>query len=239
MGNKINGHTAAFLKRKAKNIKKLQQVPHDKALNLAAISVGFSNWKDFVNQAKASANTKKESVDNFDQFKESTSMPEVYVGNKMNPYRKLLIAATNELLDRGLITLNGKGGAYSHAEDGHLFLDLFGYPSVVLWSDIGFEELRITVWWKYNHALHPQANLSGNAQEKFSMSSPLASRHLYKNFVGLTVSAWLERRTGKHLQGKNQDSLFDIYTRKGEKTALEKLHCPKPKGFLAEGKFFM
>jgi hypothetical protein len=239
MGNKINGHTAAFIKRRAKNIKKLQQVPHAKALDLAAISVGFSNWKDFVNQSKASAKTGRESIDNLDQSKKSTSKPKVFFGKKMNPYRKLIIAATNELLDWSLITLDGKDGKYSHAEDGHVFLDLFGYPSIVLWRDIGFEELQITVWWKYNHDLHPQANLSGNSREKFHMSSPLAKRHSYKNFVGVTVSAWLERRTGKHLQGKNQEALIDIYTRKGEKQALEKFPCPKPRGFLAEGKFFM
>jgi hypothetical protein len=239
MDKKINGHTAAFIKRKAKNIKKTQQVPHVQALDLAALSVGFANWKDFIYKSEAVTKTEPRWADKIINTKAGGKITKLDLDRKINPYRKLLIAGTNELLKGCLITLNGKEGKYPHEDNGHVFLDLFGFPSVVLWSDISFEELRISVWWKYNHALHPQANLTGNSRESFSMSSPLASRLLYKNFVGVTVSAWLERRTGKHLQGSNQECLFDLYTRKGEKQALEKLPYPAPNGFFAEGKFFM
>jgi hypothetical protein len=239
MDQKINGHTAAYLKRKAKNIKKLQQVPHAKALDLAAASVGFSNWKDFINRSEAEAKRRNRAAP-LPKISQVDSRRVDQAGSgEMNPYRKLLIAATNELLNRGLITLQGKEGLYPHVDKGHVFVDLFGYPSVVLWDDIGFEELRISVWWKYDHSLHPQANLTGNTRESFSQSLPLASRLLYKKFVGVTVSCWLERRTGKHLQGKNQEGLFNIYTRKQEKAQLKNLPFPTPEGFKAEGKFFI
>lgn len=238
MDQKVNGYTAAFLKRKAKNIKKIQQVPHYQALDMAAAPVGFSNWKDFVNKSEVEAKRKNKIVDPVSPLVSVLSVSVKEGSRKIDPYRKLLIAATNELLQRGLITLESKSGIYSHESKGHVLLDLFGFPSVVLWDDIGFEELRISVWWKYDHSLHPQANLTGNSREKFSMSSPLAARPYYKKFVGVTASAWLERRTGKHLQGENRDKIFDIYTRKGELTEIEKLPCLQPKGFLAEGKFF-
>ncbi|ACU60486.1 hypothetical protein [Chitinophaga pinensis] len=238
MDQKVNGYTAAYIKRKAKSIKKIQQVPHYEALDMAAASVGFSNWKDFVNKYEVEVKRKNKSID---LASPSVSVPgESVKGSslKIDPYRKLLIAATNELLQRGLITLESKSGSYSHEPKGHVLLDLFGFPSVVLWDDIGFEELRISVWWKYDHSSHPQANLTGNSREKFSMSSPLAARAYYKKFVGVTASAWLERRTGKHLQGKNRDKIFDIYTRNGELAEMEKLPYPYPKGFRAQGKFF-
>jgi hypothetical protein len=239
MDQKINGYTAAFLKRKAKTIKKLQQVPHSKALDLAANAAGFSNWKDFIKKSSSVRNKGNKITTSFNTLFRGNGVADQLASGKMNPFRKLLIASTNELLDRGLITLERKDGKYSHPDDGHLFVDLFGYPSVILWDDIGFEELRISVWWKYDHSMHPQASLTGNARERFSMSSPLASRNLYRKFVGVTVSGWLERRTSRHLQGKNQEALFDIYTRRGEKTGLADLPPVIPKGFQAEGKFFI
>ncbi|MCF6404459.1 hypothetical protein L3C95_16295 [Chitinophaga filiformis] len=238
MDQKINGYTAAFLKRIAKNIKKTQQVRHHEALDMAAIFVGFSNWKDFINKFEVEAKRRKKNVDLASPLVSVHSESAKSSTQKIDPYRKLLITATNELLQRGLITLQSQSGSYLHEPKGHVLLDLYGFPSVVLWNDIGFEELRITVWWKYNHALHPQANLTGNARENFSLSSPLASRIHYKKFVGVTASAWLERRTGKHLQGRNREKVFDVYTRNGELSEMEKLPCPKPNGFRAEGKFF-
>jgi hypothetical protein len=235
----INGHTAAYLKRKAKTIKKLQQVPHSKALDVAANAAGFSNWKDFIKKSNSGYNKGNKITTSFNTSDIGNGVVDQSASRKMNPFRKLLIASTNELLDRGLITLQGKDGKYSHPGEGHIFVDLYGYPSVILWDDIGFEELRISVWWKYDHSMHPQANLCGNTRERFNMSSPLASRNLYRKFVGVTVSGWLERRTSKHLQGKNQEALFDIYTRKGEKTELTDLPPLIPKGFQAEGKFFI
>lgn len=158
----------------------------------------------------------------------------------MYPHRKLLIVGINELLSRDLITLETKESDIEKQNDkGHIFVEIAGHPSVILWEDIGFDEFRVSVWWKYNHDKHPQANLAGNARENFRTSEPLAKRSQYRNFVGVTVSGWLERRTGKYLMGKGRRGLTGLYTRKDDKLELEKLPIPKPNGYLPEGKFIM
>jgi len=222
MNNKVNGHTGDFIKRQAKKIKKQESISHVQALDKASINAGFKNWKHFLNASK-----------NLEQDISQTKPATI---QKVNPYRNLLISAINTLLEKRIIALNGKS---SDSENGHIFVELFGYPSVILWQDIGFDELRISVWWKYNHELHPQANLTGNARENFNGSSPLANRIHYKKFVGVIASGWLERSTGKYLQGKNREAIFDVYTRKGEKDELEKQSLQKPKAFGIEGKVYI
>ena len=91
---------------------------------------------------------------------------------------------------------------------------------------------------EYDHNAHPQAELRGNSRENFNNTSPLAKRAYYKKFVGITATGWLERKTGQYLMGKERDGIFDIYTRKGEKTQLEEIPTQKPLGFEAEGKFY-
>lgn len=233
MDIKINGHTAAFLKRQAKNIKKTQGISHQNALDQAAINVGFNNWNHFINLSNSAVGGNKRNLLGVEEISTDrlTQKNEV---SKINPYRKLLIAATNELLNRNLISLNAQKDSLD--ESGHAFLEIFGYPSVVMWDDIGFEELRISVWWKYNHSLHPQADLTGNFRENFNCASPLANRNHFKKFVGITVSGWLERKVGKYLQGKDNRGIFEIYTRKGEKVELEKMPVPAPNGFQMEGR---
>ena len=222
MNNKVNGHTGDFIKRQAKKIKKQENISHVQALEKASINAGFKNWKHFLNASK--------------NLEQGISQTKPATTQKVNPHRNLLISAINTLLDKRVISLNSKS---SDSENGHIFVELFGYPSVILWQDIGFDELRISVWWKYNHELHPQANLTGNARENFNGSSPLANRIHYKKFVGVVASGWLERSTGKYLQGKNREAIFDVYTRKGEKEELEKQSLQKPKAFGIEGKVYI
>lgn len=236
MDIKINGHTAAFLKRQAKNIKKTQGVSHQNALDQAAINAGFNNWNHFINLSNSAVEDKKSNLLGVTELSTVHLTPK-NAASKINPHRKLLIAATNELLNRNLISLNAPND--STDESGHAFLEIFGHPSVVMWNDIGFEELRISVWWKYNHSLHPQANLTGNFRENFNCASPLANRNHFKKFVGITVSGWLERKVGKYLQGKDNRGIFEIYTRKGEKTELAKMPVPEPNGYKMEGRVHM
>src|SRR5690606_10627586 len=179
MNNKVNGHTGDFIKRQAKKIKKQENISYVRALEKASINAGFKNWKHFLN-ANKDAN----------QTKPATNQ------KKVNPYRNLLVAGINILLDKGLISLEHSP---TDNEDGHTFVDLLGYPSVIIWRSISYDELEISVWWKYNHELHPQAKLSGNARESFNSSTPLADKAHYKKFVGAVVSGWFERRTGKYL----------------------------------------
>jgi hypothetical protein len=49
MNRKSNGHSAEYLKRQAKNIKRELGVSHHKALDIAAINAGFTNYKNFLN----------------------------------------------------------------------------------------------------------------------------------------------------------------------------------------------
>lgn len=235
MDNLTGSQTALFLKRQAKNLKKQQGISHNAALDQAARMVGFHNWNHFVNTSKTSVGRQKKRIYSAEVIFNPMDIISQRVSPKIGNYRKLLIAGMNELLNLQLISLNAPKNSVE--EHGHVFLEIFGYPSVVMWSDIGFEELRISVWWKYNHSLHPQANLTGNYKEKFNCASPLAKRQHYKKFVGITASGWLERRTGKYLQGKNNSGIFEIYTRRGEKEELEKFPIPQPKGYKIEGKF--
>ena len=235
MDNKVNRPTGDFIKRQATKIKKQEDITYLQALEKASIEAGFNNWKHFINASDgvtlSSSKKIKEKVElGFAEKNLSTSQKVI------NPYRNLLVLAINTLLDKRLVSLDGQS---LDSENGYIFVELFGYPSVVLWQDISFDELRISVWWKYNHSLHPQANLTGNARESFNSSSPLANRVHYKKFVGVVASGWLERKTGKYLQGKNNEAIFDVYTRKGEKEELEKNPYQEPKGFGIEGKVYI
>lgn len=226
------GHTGDFIKRQAKKIKKQENISHVQALDKASLNAGFKNWKHFLNGNKdvSQTNLKENLEQGINQTKPATTQKAV------NPYRNLLVAGINILLDKGLISLE-----YSPTdnEDGHLFTDLFGYPSVVLWQDIGYEELRISVWWKYDHSQHPQANLSGNSRERFTTTSPLAKRQHYKKIVGVTATAWFERKTGKFIQGKGKEKIYDIYTRNVDKEELFNLPPSNSKRIQSRGRVFL
>ena len=85
----------------------------------------------------------------------------------MNPYRKLLVLGLNTLLQQNLLSLHWDKGK---KDNGHHFCALAGEPSVISWNDAGFGEVRIAVWWKYDHSKHPQANASGDHKEQFLTS---------------------------------------------------------------------
>lgn len=161
----------------------------------------------------------------------------VNVKKDMNPYRKLMVLGLNELLMRGLLSLDWDGETNDNAA--YIETNIGGYNSIIAWTGIGFGEVRISVWWKYDHNKHPQANLSGNERESFSTSRPLAKKQHYPKFVGVVCSAWLERKRGKYLQGKGNDYLFDKYTRSGELEHLKQLPNPVPLGYEPEGNFHM
>ena len=159
------------------------------------------------------------------------------VKTDMNPYRKLLVLALNEILSRGLLSLNRN--SVSRETTSYIETLIAGHNSIVSWSDTGHGEVRISVWWKYNHSKHPQANLTGNARESFSSPFPLAKRQHYPKFVGVVCSAWLERDNGKYIQGEGKHYIFKKYTRKNELEYLKHLPNPIPNGFKPEGPFHM
>lgn len=233
MKKNTTSHTDGQLKRQAKKIKKEQNITHTQALDIAAIQAGFTNFKNFQNSLNKTGPAKKQSGAQFPQEK-----PQHAISKISNPHRNLLVAGVNDLLNKKLIILESPDSQNTRNDQGHVFTEIFGFPSVVKWRDIGFGELEISVWWKYDHSRHPQAELEGNRRENFNSTTPLARKELYKNFVGVTATGWLEREKGKHLMGKDSERLVGIYTRKGEKSALEKMTVQIPLGFEAEGKFY-
>ncbi|PBQ32762.1 hypothetical protein CNR22_13585 [Sphingobacteriaceae bacterium] len=239
MAIKINENTGIFIKRQAKKIASQQLIPHHEALDKSAVAAGFKNWKHFINVSKNLSKNIEVQNDAPTTVSSSVKVTAKVRGRRLNPHRNLLVASINRLLDDNLISLTNVEVAPAHSEknDGHIVCELFGYPSVILWEDIGWEELRVSVWWNYNHSLHPQANLTGNRRENFRTSEPLAKNHTYKKFVGVVASCWLERKTGKYIMGKDRDKIFNIYTRSADRLALEKLPIQVPKGYAAEGKF--
>lgn len=220
MNRKINSPLAVHIKRQATSIKKKEGITHFQALDKSAVMCGYHNWAHFINSNKVESSS----------VELNNSQP-----NTMNPYRKLLVAGVNKLLSENLISLDAKNKSYS--ESGYLVSQIFGYTTAILWEEISYEELRISVWWKYDHSLHPQANLTGNARERFTLEKPLAKKQQYKNFVGVVTSGWLERKQGEYIQGEKDRGFLRIYTRKGEKEELVRIPNPKPNGFKAEGKF--
>lgn len=199
-----------------------------------------SNPPEFLEQIKGLSdnNTIRISANAFDEpdpFDEQ--IVPIPIRTDMNPYRKLLVLGLNEILSRGLLSLHWDGE--SRETSSHIETTIAGYNSIVSWADAGFGEIRISVWWKYDHSKHPQANLTGSARETFSTQSPLAKRQHYPKFVGVVCSAWLERDTGKYLQGKGNGYLIEKYTRKGELEQLKLLPNPIPQRFEPEGRFHM
>ncbi|MGE0569369.1 MAG: hypothetical protein AB7O73_15625 [Bacteroidia bacterium] len=229
METKTVTHNVEYLKRLAKKIKKQQNLTHHQSLDEVAIKIGFRNWKHFLQNTKEKSST-------LPIIKDQPDIKSLLKNKKPNPYRNLIVAALNELIDNKHISLNPIG-INPEKEKGHVFLNLFGQSTVILWSNRGFDELLISVWWKYNHANHPQANLKGNCRENFNSPTPLANKHHYRKFVGVVASCWLERSTGKYLQGKNQEFISNIYTRKGELKNLKEIPRQEPKGYKTFGSF--
>lgn len=159
--------------------------------------------------------------------------------NKMNDFRKLLVLGVNEAVRQGKLSLHAPLSDEYTDENGYLMTTLAGRPAVVIWSSIGFGEIRVSVWWDYDHSKHPQAELTGSSREQFQTSRPLAKKAYYPKFVGATASAWLERKTGCFLQGTSEKRIFDTYLRRGMKAVLREIPDPKPLGYEAEGRFFI
>lgn len=217
---KIKGYTADYIKRMAKSIKKAEGITQTDALERASINCGFHSWKNFQNELKkVVAIQRQETVKSLNK----------------DPYRNLIVAAINELLEQKKINFDvdkeqpGKAGDM----DGHFLTKLFGQNCAILWREISYQEIMITVWWKYDHLKNPEAN----GAERF-YDTPSADKRHYKKFVGAVVYGWLERLTEHYLMGKDGENIGKFYVRTGEKAELENLPFTPPKGFQAEGKFY-
>ncbi|MGP2836378.1 hypothetical protein ACTVKO_23965 [Serratia nevei] len=163
----------------------------------------------------------------------------------MTPLHRLAVMAINTLLEHDAITLEtSEADGKSREKAGHIFTELAGKPTVINWDDIGFEELRISVWWDYDHSKHPQAYPdlpdSDSRKEKFRTTQPLGYLHHYPKFVGVKLSFWFERQDGKWIQCRNgKFNGVDCYVRKDMQAALEALPAVEPNGFESVGKFYL
>lgn len=233
MNQKLKRASEDFIKRQAKIISKQEGIPHHEALDKLSKKEGYQNWKHFKKQVNASAYSQRTHIKS-----EIVKLDGADLKRKVNPYRNLIVAATNKLIENKLISIEAYGYMLLKDQNRHLFAKLFGFDSVIIWRNIGFEEIQISVWWKFDYDKHPQVNLEGKFKENFNSPTPLAKKQHYKKIVGVTATALLETITTKHLQGIGNEYLLDVYTRKGEKAELEKLPIQKPEGFETEGKFF-
>jgi len=163
---------------------------------------------------------------------------------KFEPYRNLMVLATNYLVENKLIGLQLPHNYYERrlkstevVEKGHVIVKLAGRNTIINWHDIGYGEIRISVWWDYEHLNHPQANFEPPYKEQFHTRMPLAKRSRFKDFVGVTCTVDLERKDGTYLMGYGREKLNSIYTRRGAFDALNQIPHTQPNGYDAEGKF--
>lgn len=209
------------IKRDARNARRTQGTSPTAYLNTFARKNGYQSWHSLL-ALQAAGPAKK-----------ALAVPSAPVkAPRLHPLRNLLVLGINELLARNLISLEG-----GNEDTSHLHTVIGGRPSVILWTGIGCDELRVSVWWDYDHSQHPQANLQGNSRETFVTSSPLAKEQHYPKFVGATVSGWLERQSGRYLMGSGRDRLFDTYVRRSTKPVLDAIPSVAPVGYEHKGKF--
>ncbi|WP_261369111.1 hypothetical protein [Yersinia rohdei] len=144
----------------------------------------------------------------------------------------LIVIALNEAIRLGKIDLNGTSGESSKQKNAYFTMVIGGKQTVVNWLDIGCDELRLSVWWDYDHSRHPQ-----QTSEKFQCSRPIAKHEKLVKFVGACASCWLERQTGKYIMGKNGDALFETYVRRTSAIELNSLPSEPPMGYEISGRY--
>ncbi|MFA0630287.1 hypothetical protein AB4589_21350 [Vibrio sp. 10N.222.49.A3] len=175
----------------------------------------------------------------------------------------LLGHALNKLLDEKRVSLN----PISEIKEGFLECRLLGKNTIILWTDAGYSEIRLSVWWNFDKRHHPQhpdggfkgkilpeeisdddyfhlvmqnkevIHSSSNTIERYNCSTPLAKPQSYKKFVGVMCSTWVERKQGQYLQLSNDHKPHDSYIRNSDREALTTIPDCIPKGFSLTGRF--
>ncbi len=109
----------------------------------------------------------------------------------------LVVAAINMLIDRSLITWSPIH--LLPPEHGHIVVELAGQPSAIVWHDVGYGELSISVWWKFDYEVYSRL---ASSITNFATTRPAVSRAKYSQFVGATASIWFERKDGFLSRGR-------------------------------------
>lgn len=217
------------------------------ALDLVAkLNGGFATWA----QAMKELNNQNTHVKN-------ASLKTVRIARQ-----HLLGHALNILIDKKLIDLRNT----EPVKAGYLELELLGYKSVINWHDVGYGEIRLTVWWDFDKTKHPK-HLEGGYKdhvilddipdaerykyfgkkktiyrdssynEHYTTAGPLAKKSQYKDFVGVTCSCFVERTKGLYLQLSQQHDCHKVYVRSKNKEELQKIPDCIPNGFSLSGPF--
>jgi hypothetical protein len=152
----------------------------------------------------------------------------------MNYHRKLLAEGLSQAIAQGLISIEAPDDDGYTNESGHAMFGVAGRPSVFIWESIGHGELKISIWWDYDHSKNPAAS-----RECFSTVGPLAKKARYPEFIGAIASAHLERKTGSYIQGYGREGMFDTYLRRGERDIIDSFATLRPNAFRAEGEFLL
>lgn len=100
MDRKVNGHSAEYLKRQAKKIKKQLGITHLKALDKAAQNAGFTGWKHFQNLISADKVTVKSKQPIKKQLPKPSVLafyPALSSVRHLRPNAKMPVAAHKEL----------------------------------------------------------------------------------------------------------------------------------------------
>lgn len=144
--------------------------------------------------------------------------------------RNVLVGGTNALVRSDQIGLSYNPKL--EAENGYLKETLLGKLCVVSWNGIGSGELRISVWFDYKEEFHLYPS-------DYNSPRPIPKRCPLYKVVSACASGWLERKTGKFLQGVGVNDLHpkSYLSYEGE-LYLSQQPMLKPEGFEASGRFF-
>lgn len=141
-------------------------------------------------------------------------------GRSLNQGRKLLIAATNKLLDLGLISRQPENDD-PECTGGKLFTTLYNYPTLIIWMDMGdYNEINIKAFWQCAPA-PGEKDLPVKIYTQRMWPFPDENASYSGGACG-----WLERRKGLYLK-KQVVKWFS----KEASERLKAMNCEAPNGF--------
>ncbi len=143
--------------------------------------------------------------------------------SKKEKMRDLLCIALNEIIKCKRININNHN---EKVVDDSIFTVIEGKKSKISWRDIGYGEVRITIWWGIKPAC---------------VDVP-TTKPFNRNMVDaldVCCSGWLERREGIWLQGYGGDFIFDTYCAKSAELDLFSIPEIETNGYNKEGKKFI
>ncbi|MEI9697353.1 hypothetical protein V5094_05455 [Moellerella wisconsensis] len=137
---------------------------------------------------------------------------------------QLIVSGINEAIKKQGIDLGGCSGDVGCS--GAMEVNILGKRSFIIWSDAGFDELLISVWY----------GVSLSIDKPTMTTKPLLSENKFRDYILACGSCFLERKTGKHIQGNYQ--FFDVYIKRGVKYQILKKPRVKPLGYELTGKSY-